>query len=108
MKHALRNFGIGTAIGTAVTGAYTLPNALKMYKAMGPKGALLYAGLAGLGGAVMGGINARAMDKPYYTTTAATAKKRLALSDDELLKILRGEAVRKEQVKSVDHYIKIK
>ena len=108
IQHALRNFATGGAVGAVVGGAYALPGTMKLVNTIGPRGYLLGAGASALGGAILGGITARSLDKPHYTTTAATAKKRLALSDDELLKILRGEAVRKEQVKSTDHYIKIK
>jgi superfamily II DNA/RNA helicase len=107
-QHAWKNFARGGAIGAALAGAYALPSSMELAKTMGPKGYLLAAGSGALGGLIVGAAQARNMDKPHYTTTSATAKKRLSLSDDELLKILRGEAVRKEQVKSTDHFIRIK
>lgn len=107
-QHGLRNFGLGALAGAMITAPQVVPYAVQAYRRGGLKSGLAMTSIMGLGGLVVGGLSARAGDKPHLTTTSALAKKRLQLSDDDLLKILRGEAVRKEQVKSVDHYIKIK
>ena len=70
----------------------------------------MIAGGAGalLGGLVGGAMQYRAMNKPHVTTSPGEAKKKLKLDDEDLRRILRGEAVRKEEIKTTDHYIKIK
>lgn len=63
-------------------------------------------------GAVVGlassGLYAHSLDKPHVTTDKTTANKMLKLKDEELLNVLRGEAVSKEQVKKTDLFIRMK
>lgn len=108
-QHALRNFGLGAAVGGGIGALYAAAPVLKAW-GNGHKGVALAAGalVTGIPALATGGLLARSLDKPHVTTTSATAKKRLALKDEDLLKVLRGEAVRTEQVKTTDHYIKIK
>ncbi len=68
----------------------------------------LAAPFGAIAGAVTGAITARALDVPHTTTTSAVAKKRLKMSDADLLKMLRGESISQEKVVKTDHYIKLK
>jgi superfamily II DNA or RNA helicase len=105
-SQALRNFGMGMGLGAGIGGLYGTAYTTKL---LGFKKALkLGAGVGTIAGAITGGVMARNGDKPHVTTTAAIAKKRLKLEDDNLLKILRGEAVKEEQTKVTEHYIKLK
>ena len=47
-------------------------------------------------------------NNPVVTTPKATAKKLEKMTDPELLKMLRGEAITKEEIKKKDHFIKVK
>ncbi len=108
LQHSLRNFGKGAVVGALAAGATTLPALIDMVRTPGKVGKLFAVGAVGIPALLTGGIMARSLDKPHYTTTASSAKKRLQLSDEDLLRILRGESVRKEEVKSMDHFIRIK
>lgn len=104
-QHNLKSFGMGAAAGGALG---TIYSAAQLLPALGKKGIIPSVGIGAAMGLLAGGLVARQNDKPHVTTPAATAKKRLKLSDEDLRRILRGEAVREEQVKVTDHYIKIK
>ena len=106
-KHALINFGKGAVLSGGITAAYMLANLSA--RSIPLKPALAIGGAASLGvGLIGGGVLAKELDKPHVTTSPGVAKTRLKLSDEELRRILRGEAVRKEEIKFKDHYIKVK
>jgi superfamily II DNA/RNA helicase len=108
-EHALKNFGKGALAGG---GLAILPIASDLAGLAAKKGirpALAVGGIIGGGFGLLGGaLAAHTLDKPHVTTTAPTAKKRQSLSDDDLLKMLRGESVRTEKIQSTDHFIRIK
>lgn len=105
-QNALKNFGAGALVTGALVG---LPMAARVIGGGGGmRAGMLGLGVTALGAALGGAAVARAGDRPHYSTTAATARKRLQLKDEDILKILRGEAVRLEQIKTTDHFIKVK
>jgi hypothetical protein len=106
-SNALKNLATGALAGGALVGLSAAP-ALTQLAKTGPPGSAIVAGLLVLGALSTGAIYAKALDKPHFTTSSGVAKKRLQLTDDELLKVLRGEAVRREELKTTDHFIKIK
>lgn len=61
---------------------------------------------------LLGGLSAygafKHYNNPIVTTPKATAKKLEKMTDPELLKMLRGEAITKEEIKKKDHFIKVK
>ena len=106
LKHALIEGGkVGglTMLLTAAASPHLTLGALKQ-----PSLRLPAASILGLAGLIGGGFTAYQQNKPHYTTSPADAKKRLQLDDADLLRILRGEAVRKEEVKVKDHFIRMK
>jgi superfamily II DNA or RNA helicase len=104
-EHALKNFGMGAALGGGLSSVYA---GAQLISQLGAKGIIPTLAIGGVAGLITGALTARGQDKPHVTTAPGTAKKRLKLSDEDLRRILRGEAVREEQVKVTDHYIKIK
>ena len=105
-QNALKNFGMGAMATGVITG---VPMAARIIAGGGGmRGAALGLGVTAVASALGGAVLARGMDRPHFTTTSSTAKKRLQLKDEDILKILRGEAVKLEQIKTTDHFIRIK
>jgi hypothetical protein len=95
---AAKNFGIAVSTATpiiALTSGRGMPLPIRL-------------GVAGIAGATIGLLAAHGGDKPHVTTAKTEAGKMLKLKDEELLKVLRGEAVSKEQVKKTDLFIRMK
>ena len=109
LDHFKESFG-KPAIAGAIIGPLMAMGPLTQLALSGAKrpAALLGLGASALGGTAAGLANYIARNKPHYTTTAGVAKKRSGLSDEDMLRILRGEAVRKEETKTTDHYIRLK
>jgi superfamily II DNA/RNA helicase len=102
MNNFKNGFVAGGLLGSVYTGSALLPLGVN-------KSSLLLTALAGAGTGIAGGVfNGRLGDVPHTTTTPAAAKKKMALTDDQLRSLLRGESVRIDQVKSTDHFIKVK
>ena len=108
LSNAGKHFRDGALAGGGLTALVTIPDAAKAYS-MSPRSAGLVYGGAILGTAlVTGALNAWQGNRPHVTTSPATAKKRLKLDDESLRNILRGEAVRTEQIKTTDHFVRMK
>ena len=107
--HAARNFGVAAATLGGLTAMGNSGHIVDSFKHGAPsKNKYISIGVPVLMGVLGGLASARALDKPYVTTSPGVAKKRLSMSDDDLRKLLRGESVREEKVKTTDHFIKIK
>ena len=107
LNHALRNFGSGALAGAAAT-TLSMPHLIANPNIPVRVKLLAGGGIAGAAGLIIGGLAARALDKPYVTTPSATAKTRLKFSDEDLRRILRGESISQQKIVTKDHYIKMK
>lgn len=105
LQHAVKTGLVPGLVAGGVGGTYMTA----ILRGVPLKERLPIGGAVGLvGGSLAGIANYRAQNKAHYTTSGAAARKYQKLKDDELLKMLRGEAVTKEEIKKQDHFIKLK
>lgn len=107
MSHTVKTGVVPGLVVGGVGGAYMGALTLGKYTPLKEKALLVGAG-AGISGLIGGVASWRHFNKPHYTTSASGARKYQKLSDPELLKMLRGEAVTKEEIKKQDHFIRLK
>ena len=105
LGHAARNFLTAGGIAAPILGVYSgsqfarLPSKVAIPLAIGA---------TVLGSGVIGAVAAHTMDKPHVTTSKKDASRMLKLTDEDLLRVLRGEAVTKEEIKKTDLYVRMK
>lgn len=103
MSNAAITFGRGALTGAIATPLLIPPDVWKF-----SRGRKFGLGVIAAGSLVGGIMGARSFNKPHVTSAAAEARRKLKLSDEELRDLLRGEAIRKEEIKKTDHFIKVK
>jgi superfamily II DNA/RNA helicase len=99
LGHAARNFGMTAGVMGPFAGGYAY---LRGFPAP------ISAGFGAVAGIASGAMAAYQADKPHVTTAKTDAGKMLKLKDEDLLRILRGEAITEEKVKKTDLFIKMK